>query len=240
MTEEENIEADPAFRWRGKSTSRLESLADGVFALALALLAIGEVPRTGADLDTFAENIPALAASFLFLTWCWWLHCKFFRRFGMQDVSTVAANALLLFTVLFFVYPLGFLTRALITQPLFGPGFNVLQLPDGTLQRLAQSHHMTLYAVAFTTIFASFTLLHILAWRRREALELDSLERAILRNDLATYGCTVAIGAAAVILPLVGVVALGGMSFFLMGPVWGYFGFRQGRLINAHAKAGTS
>ena len=76
-------EADPYFRWRGGDVSRIEGFSDGVFGLAVALLALaGSAPRHYNELVQFFRELPAFALCFAFVLWVWWLHCKFFRRFG--------------------------------------------------------------------------------------------------------------------------------------------------------------
>jgi len=39
--------------------------------------------------------------------WIWYEHSAFFRRFGLNDGVTIVLDAVLLFVVLFYVYPSG-------------------------------------------------------------------------------------------------------------------------------------
>jgi hypothetical protein len=55
------------------------------------------------------------------LVWLWYEHVRFFRRYGLQDGFTIVINAVLLFVILFYVYPLKFLF-SLLSQTLFGLG----------------------------------------------------------------------------------------------------------------------
>lgn len=50
------------------------------------------------------------------LVWIWFEQHKFFRRYGLQDGTTVTLNVILLFVVLFYVYPLKFLFGLLVTR----------------------------------------------------------------------------------------------------------------------------
>ena len=52
------------------------------------------------------------ALMFAMVCWIWYEHNLFFRRYGLQDPWTVFLNCVLLFVVLFYVYPLKFLTTA--------------------------------------------------------------------------------------------------------------------------------
>ena len=94
------------FRFRGLDNTRVEALSDGVFALAIALLLISsEVPSTFSELRLFLKNFFPFAATISILTLIWYQHYIFFVRYGLKDANVVALNTLLLFLVLFFIYP---------------------------------------------------------------------------------------------------------------------------------------
>ena len=98
---------------RRHEVSRLEAFSDAVFAFALTLLVVSlEVPSSYADLMRLMTGFVPFAASFALLTWIWYEHTAFFRAYGLQDPLTAAINAMLLFVVLFYVYPLKFLFTA--------------------------------------------------------------------------------------------------------------------------------
>jgi len=97
------------FRWRGGEISRLEGFSDAVFAFAVTLLVVSlEVPRTFTELWSVMRGLPAFAVCFTLLIVIWHEHYVFFRRYGLQDTTTVWLNAGLLFVMLFYVYPLKF------------------------------------------------------------------------------------------------------------------------------------
>ena len=48
------------------------------------------------------------AATFALVCWIWFEHYAFFRKFDAEDALTIFLNCVLLFLVLFFVYPLKF------------------------------------------------------------------------------------------------------------------------------------
>src|SRR5438270_11890404 len=95
------------FRVRGREVTRLESFSDAVFGFALTLLVVSlDVPKTFADLTAMLRGFPAFAICFLFLALIWHNHYRFCRRYGLDDTTTVVLTCVMLFLVLFFVYPL--------------------------------------------------------------------------------------------------------------------------------------
>src|SRR5216683_3327395 len=111
------------FRWRSHEISRTESLSDAVFGFAITLLVVSlEVPRTYGELMQTMRGFGAFAISFTLLFMVWFNQYKFFRRYGLQDNLTVCLNAVLLFVVLFYVYPLKFLFSYLVNVLTGGHG----------------------------------------------------------------------------------------------------------------------
>ena len=101
-------------RLRGREVTRLEALSDAVFGFAATLLVVSlEVPQTFPELTASLRGFVAFAFSFTMLILIWAAHNGFFRRYGLQDSWTVLINSVLLFVVLFYVYPLKFLSTAL-------------------------------------------------------------------------------------------------------------------------------
>src|SRR5215813_12913085 len=104
------------FRWRGGEITRLEGFSDAVFAFAVTLLVVSlEVPRAFHELIETMRGFPAFGVCFALLAQTWYNHCRFFRRYGLQDAWSVFLNCALLFFVLFYVYPLKFLFSTLFT-----------------------------------------------------------------------------------------------------------------------------
>src|SRR5438128_11265535 len=100
----------PGFRLRGRNITRLESFSDAVFGFALTLLVVSlDVPKSFNDLLTTMRGFPAFAICFLLLALIWNGHYKFCRRYGLDDGTTRFLTCVMLFLVLFYVYPLKFL-----------------------------------------------------------------------------------------------------------------------------------
>src|SRR5215469_7713843 len=105
------------FRWRAGEITRLEAFCDVVFGFALTLL-VGslEVPRNYAELMAAMRGFVPFAACFTQLILVWRAHYQFSRRYGLEDPYTVFLNVVLLFVVLFYVYPLKYVFSMLFQQ----------------------------------------------------------------------------------------------------------------------------
>jgi uncharacterized membrane protein len=102
------------FRWRGTEITRLEHFSDAVFAFAVTLLVVSlEVPKSVPELMVALRGFVAFGVCFAMLGMVWRFHCHFFRRYGLQDGWVTFLNFVLLFFVLFYVYPLKFLVSAM-------------------------------------------------------------------------------------------------------------------------------
>src|SRR5438874_11915761 len=102
-----HIGAEPGFQWRGDEITRVEGLSDAVFAFAVTILVVSlEAPKSFDDLYAAVKGLPAFAMTFFLLMIIWYNQYKFFRRYGLQDMKTVVLTIILLFVILFYVYPL--------------------------------------------------------------------------------------------------------------------------------------
>jgi uncharacterized membrane protein len=161
------------FRLRGTEMTRLEAFSDVVFGFAITLLVVSlEVPHTFDELARDLRGFLPFAVCFALLVQVWYIHYRFFRRYGMEDALTVTLNAVLLFVVLFYVYPLKFLFTLVLNgremARRYGP--NIIQ--DADVPKL-----MMIYAAGFATVFLIFLVLHVHAYRKRDELQLSGLER---------------------------------------------------------------
>src|SRR5581483_1357732 len=96
---------------RGES-ARIEAFSDAIFGFAATLLVVSlEVPRDFAAMAASLRGFVAFGLSFATLAAIWTVHRGFFRRFPIGDGTTVVLNTVLMFLILFYVYPLKFLAR---------------------------------------------------------------------------------------------------------------------------------
>src|SRR3954468_20591202 len=142
------------FRLRGQEITRLESFSDAVFGFALTLLVVSlDVPKSFSDLVATMRGFPAFALCFLFLALIWNGHYKFCRRYGLDDGTCRFLTCVMLFLVLFYVYPLKFLFSLSITAMFFG---------DAPTVRMSGSEFSTLlviYGLGFAAVYGVMTLL---------------------------------------------------------------------------------
>jgi len=213
-------------RQRGRAISRLEAFSDAVFAFSATLLVVSlEVPRTYPELVAGLKGFVAFGLSFGALILIWAAHNGFFRRYGLQDVWTVVLNSVLLFVVLFFVYPLKFIAQG-IAVFVFGVDDGSGHYHIETLDQLGSL--FVIYGLAFATVFLCFGLLFLRAHGKAEGLELDAAERHEARFLFRHYLLFSAVGVLSVLAAWAGLgleIALPGWLYGLMGPI----GYLHGR-----------
>lgn len=223
------------FRWRSEEVSRIEGLSDAVFGFAITLLVVSlEVPKTFHELASAMSGFGAFAISFALLFLVWYNQHKFFRRYGLQDTTTTLLNAVLLFVVLFYVYPLKFLFTFLVSKVTGGHG--EVRLSNGNVQSMLDSESqmgslMLIFGVGYFAIFLVFVLLHFHAYRRREQLELNTLEQFDTISSIQESALNCAIALVSISLVWFGgyrYSGFAGMTYMLTGLVMAVHGFVMG------------
>ena len=211
---------------RSHPVSRLEAFSDAVFAFALTLVVVSlEVPQNIDQLTNLLRGFLPFAVTFAMVCYLWYEHNKFFRRYGLEDAWTVFLNAILLFVVLFYVYPLKYLANSLL-----GGMVGVVGAPRMANGRLL----MYMYSGGVVLVFSTFIMLYWHAWRRRRELDLDASELLGLRFSRRAHMISVAIGVLSLVLNYTtGLPGLAGMIYFLMGPMHGLNGYMA---YKAHVK----
>jgi len=205
------------FRIRGREVSRVEAFSDVVFGFALTLIVVSlEVPTRYEDLIATLRGYPAFAICFAMLTWIWFVHHTFFRRYALNDEVTIAINTALLFLVLLYIYPLKFMFSIVTGQIEGSSNASVL---------------FVIYGVGFAGIFLLFLLMYLHAYRQREALELNEAELHDTKTYMWMYLSYVAIG---VVSTAFGIFATGrsvqwaGWIYFAIGPASAVIGYARG------------
>jgi uncharacterized membrane protein len=214
--EHQGFGADHGFRWRGGDISRLEGLSDAVFAFAVTLLVVSlEVPETFDELLHVLHGFFAFAVCFTILFWVWFDHYRFFRRYGLADGYTTTLTGVLLFIVLFYVYPMKFLFTMLFDQ-LLGDA------PAGAIEPGQVPLLMLVYGAGFIAVQLVFILLYLRAWRLADALELTAYERLTTRSEMQGFAINVAIGLTSIAIVAVGgpdAAFWSGMAYVLIMPL---------------------
>jgi uncharacterized membrane protein len=210
------------FRPRGPDVTRIEGFSDAVFAFALTLLVVSlEVPRTFPELVHTVRGFVPFAICFALLLQIWFKHYGFFRRYGLQDVPTRLLNSVLLFIVLFYVYPLKYLWSHMVA----GNGSPASSIEEGRFL-------LEIYGLGGAAVFTIFVLLYHHAWRLRDELELTPLERYDTRSGVVENGLLAAVPALSALLAWLlpaRVVGLAGLLYFAYGPLLTVNGMREAR-----------
>jgi len=206
----------------------VEGFADCAFGFAVTLLVVSlEVPKTFEGLVSVLQGIPSFALSFAVLGWIWFTQFRFFRRYGLQDTRTVILTLVLLFVVLCYVYPLKFLYT--------------VSLGGGALTEHDLRLLFVIYGVGLATTFLVMALMHGNAYRQRELLGLDELERAETRVATAELVGVAAVGLVSCALataPIPQFPWFAGLAYSLSSAVY-WAGGRRRRALRRAASSAT-
>lgn len=231
---ERGIVPEQYFRWRAGEITRLEAFCDVVFGFAITLLVVSlEVPHTYAELLADMRGFLPFAVCFAQLIMIWRTHYKFSRRYGLEDPYTVFLNMVLLFLVLFYVYPLKFVFTLLFGELSGTPVHNDMGWHEGSVL-------MRIYALGFFSVFFLFVLMYAHAYRLRKQLDLTPIEALETRHSAQENA----------VLALVGITSFfvafkspgwAGWTFIAIGPLLtihgAIFGKRTRRLAEKQIQA---
>lgn len=212
-------EKSPFLNYRGREASRVDNLTDAVFGIAITLLIFNlENPNSFETLLSFTQTLPAFLLSISFIVLIWNEHLNFSRIYAFNDTWLLILNTLFIGLVIFYVYPLRFLT-IFLTNFFFGSGVNLglkaEQVPD----------LMIYYGLIAAALYFMLFLLHWRAWAIREKLGLNAYEQWFSKNQLMRLVIMFSIPLLSVIVTAsiksssVALAAiLGGMSYNLYVP----------------------
>jgi len=111
------------------SKKRLEAFSDAVFAFAATLTVVSlEVPKEFDALKDVIYSFISFGISFMALVLIWKVHYDYFRKITIVNNVVIFLNMMLLFVLLFYVYPLKFLTNSLIGKAIYSSGSDVMSL----------------------------------------------------------------------------------------------------------------
>jgi uncharacterized membrane protein len=237
---------EKTFAGRRHEVSRLEGFSDAVFAFAVTLLVVSlEVPRTFDELLLAMRGFLAFAICFALLFQVWWRHHAYFRRYGLEDPVTKALTGVLLFVVLFYVYPLKFLWTLVIGGQLFG---TTARFADGHVEpmiRDAQVPHLfEIYGLGVFAVFSVFVALYLHAYRLRGALGLTPDEALQTRLSVLSNAALAGVGLVSATIAWIGGrrgAFWAGMVYWSIGAIeWaiGEYGGRKRRQLEGPANAG--
>jgi hypothetical protein len=190
------------FELRGQQMNRIEAVSDVVFGFALTLLVVSlQAPHTYSDLVNVMSGFPAFAFTFAMLMAVWARHYYFFRYYGLDDPTTIVLNTLLLFIVLFYVYPLKFFVTVFLAnswvRPLIGVPIQIRDVPGGSGTLMVwgdQRGLVIIFGSGFAAIFFVFGAMYWHAYRMREVLRLSAFEIAHTTTSMLSQMLSAAVG----------------------------------------------
>ena len=156
------------FRNRAHEVTRVEAFSDVVFGFAISLLVVSlEAPKTYAQMMEMLRGFLPFTICFWIFIDIWFEHHHFYKRYAMQDQTTMVLNTFLLFVILFYVYPLKFMFT-LDTQRMLGQRVDI---PPG-----GGAFLFTIYGIGVTSVFWLLAAMYGNAWRHRAELQLNAVE----------------------------------------------------------------
>ena len=228
------IGLDEKFNYRGQNQSRVETLSDAAFALAITLLVLSStVPETFRELWVSMSDIIPFALSIALIIVIWFQHAHFFLKYGLQDRLTIFLNTILLFLVLVYVYPLKFLTRLLVQ--IYGELFGLLDTGLAGFGNYSQENMQLLmiyYGLGAFLIFITLWLMYLRALSLSDRLELNAYEKFATRISMYANLLLASVPLLSVLMawidPFGNYISfmVAGFLYFLYIPVMSIFGAR--------------
>ena len=217
------------FRWRSGEITRLEAFCDVVFGFAITLLVVSlEVPHTYAELLTDMRGFLPFAICFAQLVMIWRAHYKFSRRYGLEDSYTAFLTVVLLFVVLFYVYPLKFVFTMLMSQ-VTGAG------APADVGWHEASVLMRIYGIGFAAVFLLIFLMYAHAYKFCRELDLNPVEVMETRVAMREYAILAGFGMVSFAIAFRS-PAWAGWFYCLLGPALGIHGSMSGKRTRALAE----
>lgn len=231
------IQNPPQFNLRGKEPMRLENLSDAVFAFSITLLIVTlDVPKNFEDLLNFSKSILSFALSITIIMLIWHEHNTFFLRYGLRNNKIVLLNSIFLLLIVFFIYPLKWLTSFIAGFMSFG-----VLMPENSA--FIKSHQMpnlmTFYAFGVIAIYFTLFLMYKQAYDKKFALKLNLFEifetkarmnSNLLMTSIPVISILIAQGLADYNLALAS--GLSGMIYMLYFPLFKFFSIKYQKQLS--------
>jgi uncharacterized membrane protein len=202
-------------KWRGGQVTRIEALTDAVFGFAITFLFVSfDVP---ADFDALLLQLRGFipfAFCFALLLLVWYYHYKLFGKYDLDDGFTMLLNSVLLFVVLFYIFPLKFVFTSWL-----GGG--------RTFSDYEQIRTMmSIYSAGYCAVFIVFGLMYHHAYRMRGQLQLNEDEAFYALQHVGECVVMVLVGLTSIVLaqtaPLRWSAFAAGFIYMTIGPLQWY------------------
>lgn len=188
LKEKDALMVGSHFKFRGTDNTRIEALSDGVFAIAMALLIISSsIPKTFSELILFLQDLIPFAICMIMLIMIWFQHYTFFIRYGFKDVKIVVINTLLLFLILFYIYPLKFFMQLLfeLFVGLISQDYEILrQLFTNVIESRDTPTLMVIYGLGAASIFFTLAWMYFIAYQRKDLINLNQVEQFLTKSSM--------------------------------------------------------
>ncbi|MEN0046942.1 MAG: TMEM175 family protein [Bacteroidota bacterium] len=203
------------FTLRGEATQRLDAMSDGVFALAVAMLLLSSsVPQHFEELLDFVYDAVPFFICMLFVFWIWQEQATFFLRYGIYDGKITRLNFMLLFFVLFYVFPLKFLMSWMLKYFAYAIAWVAIDKSYvENIQALGKviawnnvPTLMLIYGIGFLSIFGLLWLMYRYALQKKALLELTEVEILETQFKIDQQWICVLTGSISCGLALIGIV----------------------------------
>ena len=185
--------------------SRIEAFSDGVFAFAATLLVVSFDTDDNFRLTTTeATSFITFGVCFFVLAGLWSVHYHFFRRNKYMDNWIIAINVVLLFVILYYIFPLKSLIETWAQQE----GISIKDF----------SSLFQLYSLGFLLIFLCYAIMYFRAYKKTRAIE-NSMTLLFYGRHFTIF---VLVAGVSIVLARFHIglkYALPGMIYFLLGPL---------------------
>jgi len=193
------------FRHRAHEVSRTEAFSDVIFGFAISLLVVSlEAPKSYAELMETVRGFIPFTICFFILIDIWYEHHDFYKRYAMHDRLTMALNTMLLFVVLYYVYPLKYMFTALLVK----------SAHEGTLQQARNLY--SIYGLGVFAVFGILTLMYVHAYKKRGELQLNDVEQVDTRESIYDNASMAGFGLLSVILACTPLITFAGVIYFFI------------------------
>ena len=200
----------------------MEELSDAVIGFALTLRVVSlEVPQTFDELLHTMRGFPAFGMCFALLIVICYEHYTFFRRYGLRDIHIIVWNTVLLFLLVFDVYPLKFLFT-LFSNEALGLSMQVTSSGGEVVPMIQQGQLLQLYlifGIGWSAVWLVFVLLYRHALKQAGHLNSDPLKVFDTQVSIYENLAATCVGSASIGLVLLGAASVAGWVYLVMFPL---------------------